>query len=80
MLRFFLVLAFALPLAMPASAQRGGGDRLVGQPFATRSPVIAQHGIAATSQPLASQVAIDVLQKGRDGRRRRHRRQRRRSG
>ena len=49
----------------PASAQNGdgGGDRLTGEPYA-RSPVIAQHGMAATSQPLASQIAIDVMQKG----------------
>lgn len=53
-------------IALPASAQSdrsGGGDRLTGAPFA-RSPVTAQNGMAATSQPLASQVAIDVLQQG----------------
>ncbi|HPY48471.1 MAG TPA: gamma-glutamyltransferase, partial [Sedimentisphaerales bacterium] len=32
--------------------------------FASRSRVIAQHGMAATSQPLATQVAIDILQQG----------------
>jgi gamma-glutamyltranspeptidase/glutathione hydrolase len=32
--------------------------------FATRSEVIAPHGMAATSQPLATQVAIDILKKG----------------
>ena len=42
----------------------GNGDRYVGAPFATRAPVIAQHGMAATMQPLASQIAIDVLKKG----------------
>lgn len=41
-----------------------GPDRLTGRPFATRSEVIAQHGMAATSQPLATQVALDVLKKG----------------
>ncbi len=45
-------------------AQSGRGDRPAGLPFATRSPVIAQHGIAATSHPLASQVAVDILKKG----------------
>ena len=30
----------------------------------TRSEVIATHGMAATSQPLASQVALDVLKRG----------------
>ncbi len=39
-------------------------DRLTGKSFATRSEVIAKHGMAATSQPLATQVAIDILKKG----------------
>lgn len=41
-----------------------GQDRLTGKTFATRSEVIAQNGMAAASQPLATQVAIDVLKKG----------------
>ncbi|PQJ35503.1 gamma-glutamyltransferase [Salinibacter sp. 10B] len=59
-----LVLFFALA-APPAFAQNGdgGGDRLTGPEYA-RSPVVAQNGMAATSQPLASQIAINVLQKG----------------
>jgi len=39
-------------------------DRLTGRAFATRSEVIAQNGMAATSHPLATQIAIDILQKG----------------
>lgn len=39
-------------------------DRITGKPFATRSEVIAQHGMAATSHPLATQSAIDILKKG----------------
>ena len=39
-------------------------DRITGKSFATRSEVIAQHGMAATSQPLATQVALDILKKG----------------
>ena len=39
-------------------------DRVTGRAFATRSEVIAQHGMAATSQPLASQVALDILKSG----------------
>ena len=39
-------------------------DRITGKIFATRSEVIAQHGMAATSHPLATQVAIDILKKG----------------
>lgn len=41
-----------------------GQDRITGRTFATRSEVIAQHGMAATSQPLATQVALDILKKG----------------
>lgn len=41
-----------------------GQDRITGKTFATRSEVIAQHGMAATSQPLATQVALDILKKG----------------
>ena len=39
-------------------------DRLTGETFTTRSEVIAQNGMAATSQPLATQVALDILKKG----------------
>ncbi len=39
-------------------------DRITGKPFVTRSEVIAQHGMAATSQPLATQVALDILKSG----------------
>ena len=53
-----LVLLFAISL--PAIGQ----DRITGKTFATRSEVIAQYGMAATSQPLATQVALDILKKG----------------
>jgi len=39
-------------------------DRITGRDFATRSEVIAQNGMAATSQPLATQAALDILKKG----------------
>ena len=42
----------------------GGGDRITGRPFASRSPVVARNGIAATSHPLATQIAIDILKQG----------------
>jgi gamma-glutamyltranspeptidase/glutathione hydrolase len=41
-----------------------GQDRMTGLNFATRSEVIAKNGMACTSQPLATQVAIDILKKG----------------
>jgi gamma-glutamyltranspeptidase/glutathione hydrolase len=39
-------------------------DRITGRDFATRSEVIGQNGMAATSHPLATQVALDILKKG----------------
>ncbi len=41
-----------------------GYDRITGKSFASRSEVIAPHGMAATSQPLATQIALDVLKAG----------------
>ena len=39
-------------------------DRITGQTFATRSEVIGQHGMVASSQPLATQIGLDILKKG----------------
>jgi gamma-glutamyltranspeptidase / glutathione hydrolase len=39
-------------------------DRITGKPFATRSEIIARNGMAATSQPLATQAALDILKQG----------------
>jgi len=52
-------------LASKSNRGVGTGDRYSGAAFSTRSPVIAKKGMAATAQPLATLVAIDVLK--RDG-------------
>lgn len=39
-------------------------DRVTGETFALRSPVLASSAMAATSQPLATQVALDVMKDG----------------
>ena len=58
-LTLFFVISFLLTITMlPAQ------DRITGKSFATRSEVIAQHGMVATSQPLATQVGLDILKKG----------------
>ncbi|HTQ12354.1 MAG TPA: gamma-glutamyltransferase family protein [Rhizomicrobium sp.] len=65
LLRGIAYIAMATTItANVAYGQISRGDRYSGAPWATRSPVIAQHGMAATEQPLASLAAIDILRKG----------------
>lgn len=59
-MRRLLLLAAALMVSVAAH----GFDRPTGQPFASRSEVIGANGMAATSQPLATQAAIEILRKG----------------
>jgi len=46
------------------AASEPGYDRVAGRAHASRSEVIAPHAMAATSQPLATQVALDILKAG----------------
>lgn len=60
---FVVIVAVAI-VVLPVQSAVRGGDRVTGRSFTTRSEVIAQHGMAATSHPLATQVAIDILKRG----------------
>jgi len=60
MLSRLLIGCLAMQLFVRAAAQ----DRVTGHTFTTRSEVIAVHGMAATSQPLATQACLDILKQG----------------
>ena len=51
----------ALVLALAAAFATHAADRVTGKPFATRSEVYAPHAMAATSHPLVTQIALDVM-------------------
>jgi gamma-glutamyltranspeptidase/glutathione hydrolase len=55
------VFALVLPAFTLAAA---AADRITDAPFASRSEVLAPHAMAATSQPLATQIALDVMKRG----------------
>ena len=52
-------LLFTLTLQLDAQI-----DRITGKNFATRSEVLARHGMVCTSVPLATQVGLDILKRG----------------
>ena len=56
-----IVVSMSLALLFTAAFSQ---DRITCKAFATRSEVVAQHGMACTSQPLATQVALDILKAG----------------
>jgi gamma-glutamyltranspeptidase/glutathione hydrolase len=61
MIRFRLCLSIVCLASIPVAL---AADRITGREFATRSEVYAPHAMAATSHPLATQIALDVMQSG----------------
>src|SRR5258708_36523242 len=62
-MRIFIKIIFFL-LTTCHSLLSFSQDRITGKPWATRSEVIAQNGMVCSSQPLATQVGIDILKRG----------------
>ena len=59
------ILAVLLISAIPPNGPAAmAADRVTGKDFATRSEVIAPNVMAATSHPLATQIALDTMRKG----------------
>jgi gamma-glutamyltranspeptidase / glutathione hydrolase len=58
-LSFALLALFIVGLRLDAQI-----DRITGKNFATRSEVLARHGIVCTSVPAATEVGIDILKRG----------------
>ena len=56
------VIGFILLLTM--ATMGSGYDRITGEKFASRSEVIGQNGMVATSHPLATQIGLDILKQG----------------
>ncbi|ASG65930.1 gamma-glutamyltransferase [Idiomarina piscisalsi] len=65
MARLNIIASAALAFTCAASTlPAAASDRITGHHFATRSEAMAPTAMAATSQPLATQVALDIMQEG----------------
>ena len=64
MCRFARALLVAFGLLVTTGSLARAYDRITGRDFASRSEVIAPHGMVATSQPLVTQIALQVLKDG----------------
>jgi gamma-glutamyltranspeptidase/glutathione hydrolase len=62
--KWVVSIAILVTGAAAVAASDPGYDRVAGRAHASRSEVIAPHAMAATSQPLATQVALDILKAG----------------
>ncbi len=57
-----IVLPFLFSTLLPEDAK--AYDRVTGRMDASRSEVIAEHGMVCAAQPLAVQIGVDILRKG----------------
>lgn len=55
---------FLLSTGLALAGNEDYGTRYSGDHFATRSPVLARNGMASTSHPIASAIAVETLKKG----------------
>jgi gamma-glutamyltranspeptidase/glutathione hydrolase len=62
--RFALLFCLVCALATAPLSGAMAADRVTGKAFATRSEVIAPEAMAATSHPLATQIALETMRKG----------------
>jgi gamma-glutamyltranspeptidase/glutathione hydrolase len=63
-MRRFQPVSFALLTFLVASSLDAQIDRITGKNFATRSEVLATHGMVCTSIPAATQAGLDILKRG----------------
>lgn len=59
-----ILITCTLLLSTVSTIDSTAADRVTGSTFALRSPVLATEAMAATSQPLATQAALEVMRKG----------------
>src|ERR1700745_2293282 len=64
MRKFVQWISTSVLLATAADIANSQIDRITGKNFATRSEVLARHGIVCTSVPAATEVGVDVLKRG----------------
>src|SRR4029077_7757282 len=64
MRKFVQWISTSVLLATAANFANSQIDRITGRNFATRSEVLARHGMVCTSVPAATQVGLDILKRG----------------
>src|ERR1039457_606345 len=58
-----LIVSFLIACSF-GETSRAQIDRITGKNFATRSEVVARHGMVCTSVPAATQAGLDILKHG----------------